>query len=118
MVVLQVAGDGGQAVIALGPRLVEGLPEQVQLELRGGLDPVAGLRRPLELASQDPARRLLDRLALLGVDVAEDQRGLRQPGQEPPGAEVRTSFMSPYPRSQEVSVKPGSGAISMSTVKR
>ncbi len=88
VVVLEVVRDRREAVVALGPRLVERLAEQVELELGRGLDRVAALGRALELTPQHPARRLLDGLALLGVDVAEDERGLGQPREEPPRGEV------------------------------
>src|SRR5437867_3555004 len=43
---------------------------------------------PLDLAPEHPAWSLLDGLALLGVDVTEDQGRLGEPGDETPGAEV------------------------------
>jgi hypothetical protein len=88
VVVLEVARDRGEAVVALGPRLVEGLAEEIELELGGRLDPVAGARRALELAAQHPARGFLDRQALLGVDIAEHERGLGQPRQRTPRGEI------------------------------
>ncbi len=103
VVVLEVVGDRSEAVVALGPRLVEGLPEEVELELGGGLHPVAGGHRAVELPAEHPARRLLDGLALLGVDVAEHERGLGQPGQDAPGGQVGHELhvpVAPLPRGE------------------
>ena len=88
VIVLQIARHGGEPAIALGPRLVEGLPEEVELQLRASLDEQALLPGPLDLAPEHPAWSLLDGLALLGVDVAEDQGRLGEPGDEAPGAEI------------------------------
>src|SRR2546430_12712307 len=60
---------------SLGPRLLERFAETVQLQLGGGLDHVALGGRALDLALEHPARRLLDGFALLGVRVADHQRG-------------------------------------------
>src|SRR5207244_6267091 len=56
--------------------------------VRGARAPVAGPSRALDLALEHPPRRLLDGLALLGVHVADHQRGLGQPGDQPQGPEV------------------------------
>src|SRR5215468_5100894 len=88
VIVLQVARDGGELQIALGPRLVEGLAEEIELELGGRLHLPAALARALELPLEHPARRLLDGLALLRVHVAEDERRLGQPRDEPPRGRV------------------------------
>jgi hypothetical protein len=95
VVVLEVTRHRSQVVVALAPRLLERLLEAVELELGGGLDDVAQRRRALDLPLEDPPRRLLDRLALLGVDVAEDQRGFRQPRMSRSVARSGTIFMSP-----------------------
>ena len=103
VVVLQVVRHRGEAVVTLGPRLVEGLAEEVELELGGGLHPVADPGGALELAPEHPARRLLDGLALLGVDVAEHERGLGQPRQQAPGGEVGHQLhvaVAPLPRGE------------------
>src|SRR3984893_5558832 len=73
VVVLEVVRNGRELLIPLRARLVEGLAEEVELELGGGLDLPPALSRPLELALEQPPRRLLDGLALLGEHVAEDQ---------------------------------------------
>ena len=88
VVVLEVVRHRRELLVALGPRLVEGLAEEVELELRGGLDLPAALARPLELALQHPARRLLDGYPLLGEHVAEDERRLGQPRNRPPRRQV------------------------------
>src|SRR5881397_3903268 len=82
VVVLEVARDRREVVMALAARLVEGLLEAVELELGRGLDDVGQRRRPLDLPLENPPRRFLDRLALLGEDVAEDERRLREPRDE------------------------------------
>jgi hypothetical protein len=90
-------------VVALGARLVEGLLEEVELELRRRLDEEPLLLRALDLPAEHPARRFFDRLALLRVDVAEDERRLRQPRQEPPRGEVRDQLhvaVPPLPRGE------------------
>src|SRR4029077_8487722 len=74
VIVLEVGRHGGEAVVALGARLVEGLLEEVELELRRRLDEEPLLLRALDLPAEHPARRLFDRLALLRVNVAEDER--------------------------------------------
>src|SRR6266508_2915039 len=79
VVVLQVARDRGQVRVAFRPGRLEALPEAVQLELRGGLDDVALTGGALDLPAQDPPRRLLDRLPVLRVHVAEHECGLREP---------------------------------------
>src|SRR6266478_7167375 len=56
VIVLEVAGDRRQAVVALGARLVEGLAEEIELELGGGLHREATLAHPLDLPLQHPAR--------------------------------------------------------------
>src|SRR5438552_3098413 len=56
VIVLEVAGDWRQAVVALGARLVEGLAEEIELELGGGLHREATLAHPLDLPLQHPAR--------------------------------------------------------------
>src|SRR6185369_4973544 len=89
VIVLEVSRYRGEAVVALGARLVEGFLEEVELELRRRLDEEPLLLRALDLPAEHPARRFFDRLALLRVDVAEDERRLRQPWQEPPRGEVR-----------------------------
>ena len=88
VIVLEIAGGRRQLAIALRARRLERLLEDVELELRRGLDDEPLLRRALDLAPQHPARRLLDRLALLGVHVAEHERGLGQPGDEAQGGAV------------------------------
>src|SRR3990172_175287 len=86
VVVLEVRGHRGQPVVALPLRLLERLLEDVQLQLGADLDDVPGAGRALDLALQDPPRRLLDRLAPLRVHVAEEERPLWQPRDEPQGA--------------------------------
>src|SRR5262245_946849 len=88
VIVLQVTRHRRQIVVALAPCLLERLLEAVELELGGSLHDVAQRRGALDLPLENPPRRLLDRLALLGVDIAEDQGGLRQPRDEPQGREI------------------------------
>src|SRR5205807_1164705 len=69
--------------------LLEGLAEAIQLELGGQLDRVAQRRRARDLALQHGARRFLDEVAVLAVHVAEDERGLRQPGDHSKRGHIR-----------------------------
>src|SRR2546425_2549404 len=89
VIVLEVARDGRQVVIALRARALEGLRETVELELGGSLGDGPLRRGALDLALEHPPRRLLDRLALLRVHVAEDEGGLGQPREETERPEVR-----------------------------
>jgi len=89
VVVLEIARHGRQAVVALRARLVEGLAEEIQLELGGRLHGEAAPACPLELPLEHPARRLLDGLSFLGVHVAEDEGRLGEPRQEPPRPQIR-----------------------------
>src|SRR5437879_3696574 len=73
VVVLEIPRYRREVVVALPARLLERLLEAIELELGRGLDDVAQRRRPLELVLENPPGRLLDPLALLGVDVAEDK---------------------------------------------
>ena len=86
-----VLGEGavqGEVVVMLAPRLGVRLLEQVQLKLRAQVRLVAEGAGTLDLALEDPARRLLDDLAVLGLQVAEQQDGLLEPGDRPEGGEV------------------------------
>src|SRR4029453_10721251 len=56
-----------QPGVAPGPGVVEGVLEQVELELGAAVHRVPGRRSPLDLALEDSPRRHLDRLARLLV---------------------------------------------------
>ena len=79
-----------QVLVPLVGGIVEGLLEQVELELRAAHHRVARLLRPLHLALQDLAGGHLDRLVgFLVRDVADHHGGLRDPRDEAEGREVR-----------------------------
>ena len=109
VIVLEVTRHGGEAVVALGARLVEGFLEEVELELRRRLDEEPLLLRALDLTAEHPARCLFDWLALLRVHVAEDERRLRQPRQEPPRGEVRDQLHVAVPALPRGELEPGQG---------
>jgi hypothetical protein len=89
VVVLDVGAGDREVVVVLRPRRLVRLGEQVELELGAQERLEAERPRPLDLALQDPAGRLLLRLAVLGVDIAEHERRLLEPGDPPQRAEVR-----------------------------
>ena len=62
----------GLIVRQRGDAAVLAAPEQEELELRAGVDDVAELPRPLDLAAQDVARVADERLAARREDVADD----------------------------------------------
>src|SRR5256886_14521519 len=67
------------ALIAFRARLLEGLPEAVELELGRGLDDESLGRGALDLPLEHPAWRLLDRLPPFRGCGPEDQAGLGRP---------------------------------------
>ena len=83
MVVLDVASVRLEVLVPFRGRLLVGIAEQEKFELGAGLGHEPELARPLHLAAQDLARIDLDGFAIHGLHVAEDQRGLLQPGQAP-----------------------------------
>src|SRR5256886_17281822 len=88
------------ALIAFRARLLEGLPEAVELELGRGLDDESLGRGALDLPLEHPAWRPLDRLARLRVDVAEDERGLglpREAAERPARREAITGAVAALP---------------------
>src|SRR5215471_10304176 len=101
VVVLEVARDRREAVVPLRPCLVERLAEQVQLELGRGFHEQTPLLCALDLTPQHDARRLLDGLSVLGVNVAEHQGGPGQPRDHPPRRQVRDELhvaVAAFPR--------------------
>src|SRR5580765_890723 len=107
VVVLEVAGHRREVVVALSMRLLERLLETIELELGRGLDDVAEGRRALDLPLEDPAWRFLDRLPLFGEHVAEHERGLRQPRDDPRGREVRNHLHVPVAALPRRELEPG-----------
>ena len=82
MRVVEVAG------LVVGQRrdpAVLGAPEQEELELRAGVDDVAELAGPLDLAAQDVARVAGERLAPGREHVTDDARGAARPAARLPG---------------------------------
>ncbi len=88
LVVLDRRGVGGEVLPALLAGLGERVEEQVELELGGALDHVPPLGGPLDLASQDLTGGDLDRVAVHGQEVAQDQHAAGQPGDGPDGLRV------------------------------
>ena len=83
LVVLDRRGVGDEVLPPLLGRLGERVEEQVELELGGALDHEAPLGGPLDLAPEDAAGGHLDRLALHGHEVAQDEHTSRLPGDGP-----------------------------------
>ena len=83
LVVLDGVGVGDEPLPVLVGRLGERVAEEVELELGGALDLEAVGGGPLELAAEDAPGGDLDRRALHGQQVAQDQHAARQPGQGP-----------------------------------
>lgn len=90
VVILHVSGGGIEAAIALGARRFISLAEHIELQLRAPHDGIAEFPRLLDLSLQHPARRDLDRFAMrLGIEVAQHERGSRQPGDPAQRIQVR-----------------------------
>ena len=83
VVVLDVATVRLEVAVVARRGLLVGVLEQIELELGPGLGVESQLAGAVDLTAQHLARRDGHRLALHGFDVAEDERGLLQPGQPP-----------------------------------
>src|SRR5207249_4013522 len=88
VIVLEIVRHRRQVLVTFRPRLLERLAEAVELELGRRLHEVALRGRAGDLALEHPARRLLDRRAVVVVHVAEHERRLRQPRDHAQGGEV------------------------------
>ena len=88
LVVLNGGGVRRQVLPSLGVRLLVGLLEEEELELGGAADPQAALGRPLQLPSQNPSGRHLDRRPVLVGQVADDEGRAGLPGDQPGGVVV------------------------------
>src|SRR5262249_5641788 len=73
VVVLGVRADRLEAAISLPAGALVGVAEEDELELRGDQHPEAQRRRPLDLAPENAAGRLLDRPVTVVLHVAEDE---------------------------------------------
>ena len=83
VVLVVVTERAGHRPAAVG-QVLPGVLEHVELELRAGLERVAGRRRPFDLALEDRPRGDRDLEPGLLVDrVGEDHRRAGQPGQDP-----------------------------------
>src|SRR5207248_6247018 len=80
VVVLGVRADRLEAAVALLPRPIVRVAEEDELELRRDEHAEARGRGALDLAAENPPRRLLDRAMVLVLDVTEDERRLVEPG--------------------------------------
>ena len=110
VVVEDVRHGRRQVLVALRPRLLVGLAQEVELELRARHRREAERRCPLHLRLQHLPRRRLNRRAVVPVDVAEDERGRLEPRNPPQRAEIRLRSRSRRSRAPSSrSRSPGSG---------
>ena len=79
VVVEDVRDRGREVLVALRPGLLEGLAQEVELELRAEHRLEPERRSPLDLGPQNLPRRRLDGRAVVPLDVAEDERRRLEP---------------------------------------
>src|SRR5262249_41772134 len=79
VVVLRVAADRLESLVALVVRVLVGVAEEHELELGGHEDAIAPGVGALHLPAEDAAGRLLDRPPVLLLEIAENERRLLQP---------------------------------------